>query len=167
MRLRTFFGAAALFAVACSPAFADELFTLTDGTNTITFTLPTNPAVNADSDFFVVPNVSVDIDGSIMSDSLYFYDATESGGLAIYSPTTTLTYLTQTGAVLFSGSLTDPTFSNGGLFALTNYDTPVYDNNFTLNITTAGAPVTPEPSSFVLLGTGLLGMAGVMRRRLA
>ena len=38
---------------------------------------------------------------------------------------------------------------------------------FTLDVTSGTTAVTPEPSSFALLGTGLLGMAGVLRKRFA
>ena len=38
---------------------------------------------------------------------------------------------------------------------------------FTLDVTSGTPAITPEPSSFALLGTGLLGVAGVMRKRFA
>ncbi len=38
-------------------------------------------------------------------------------------------------------------------------------DTFTFNYTPSAVAATPEPTSFALLGTGLLGMAGVLRRR--
>lgn len=45
--------------------------------------------------------------------------------------------------------------------ALTPYETATYDVAFT----NAATSVTPEPSSIALLGTGMLGVAGVVRKR--
>lgn len=51
---------------------------------------------------------------------------------------------------------------------LYGYDAPLYTVTLTdLGPSTPPSSVTPEPSSIALLGTGLLGMAGVMKRRFA
>ena len=55
--------------------------------------------------------------------------------------------------ILFTGSDTMPVFNTG-----------TYTN---LTITDIPSSITPEPSSFALLGTGMLGVAGVMRKRFA
>ena len=63
-------------------------------------------------------------------------------------------------------------FEGAGTQALIlNFDGPgsgMGSGSITYNYT-AAAPVavTPEPSSFALLGTGVLGMAGVLKRRFA
>jgi len=53
-----------------------------------------------------------------------------------------------------------------GLKPLSGSDLDYNDDTFVFTDIGAAAP-TPEPSSFALLGTGLLGVAGVLRRKFA
>ena len=53
-----------------------------------------------------------------------------------------------------------------GLDPLSGSDLDYNDDTFIFSNIAAAAP-TPEPTTFVLLGTGLLGVAGAIRRKLA
>ncbi len=170
MRLRYFVASAALLAAACSPALADELFTLTSTSGTptiITFTLPDSVTDTVDVPGVVmVDGVAVSINGTTADDTLFFVASSFLGGLEIDKSNGAGTILLDTsGPQLFGGTGGVYTFSSGGPCALTNYfGIGTYTNNFSLDITPAA---TPEPSSLILLGTGLLGVAGVVRRRFA
>ena len=54
-----------------------------------------------------------------------------------------------------TNGLNDPFTIDVSAYADTNYDDPV-----------AAVATTPEPSTFITLGTGLLGVAGLVRRKL-
>ncbi len=171
----------ALFA---SKAFSSSVdYSLTDPSgDLITFSIPLPLSILScnffgDTSCFSAAPVNLMVDGSAVSgETVDFFIGTPGpyGGLVIQDGSSVL--INQGGLeispgmyqTLYSGTLANPTLENFTNLQLQGYGygSPLYDESFVLNAT--GAPSeTPEPGSIFLLGSGLLGMAGAVRRKFA
>jgi hypothetical protein len=149
--------------ISAPVALADS-FSLTDVITTITFTLPASPTPSffQAGGSFEIDGVSLQINGASDTANLFFYSAPSLGGLAITDANGTL--LNQQGGVVYSGTEASPTFFTGvylfNNLALPDNSNPIYAGNFAMTVT---PPLpTPEPSSILLVGLGLIGLSGAV-----
>jgi hypothetical protein len=164
---------AVTIASAAAPAYADTIdYTLTDGSNVITFALPSTPTLAATStDYFAVAtSVTID-DAAPTAEDITFYDTTYGGGLSIATTPETDQVLDQLGPLLYSGTTSDPTLLAASNVSLTptsiDGGADTYSGSFTLNA--VDVTKTPEPASLSLTmaGIAMLGLMMVMRKRSA
>jgi len=152
-RCKTIICLAAFLLLMATAAAADTIdYTVTGGFGSITFSLDSNPTPCLVSSNLYFEICSVTTSAGPLG--VYFLNTNVfDGGVDVASSSSTIGDL-QFGPQLYSGSESSPTMLTG-TFQFTGGTVVATD-----------VSQVPEPSSMVLLGTGILSLAGAVRRRM-
>lgn len=180
--MRRIVSALAILSTLALPAAAhadtNSNFSVSGNGLSLSLTLPTSPTptgVSQQQDFYL-GNISFVENGFTMTaPSVYFYNNIVGGGFELTdSNNNTIDGLDFYGPQLFTGSENTPTFkqnsftlTGGPACAITDVASASANNgSCSYNLDISRTSATPEPSSFLLLGSGALGALSLLRRRL-